>query len=312
MKKVILLVVVAAVTMMFQVGCSEKSSALKKDEIVNWKQKLLEIRAKTDAEFKNDTLSPMAGIARLNLKTGKDAFLVPGDNGVEVADKGENAVLMFSSTDGKWAWNRLKENVIVELNGKPVDGAVVEDEMQFHLGRYTLQAYKARDYLVLLVFDRERPELKAFQHLRYFDPNPDLVLTAKVERIEKPDKITMLTSRNLEKTYYRYAILHFNVNGEPCRLTAYKMNLKGKYDDELFIPFRDGTSGRESYGAGRFLELKETPGATMRLDFNLAFNPLCNYSPAYNCPIPPAENTLNVPIRAGEKAYPHEKKDKAK
>ncbi len=305
MRKVILIVGVAVV--MLQMGCTKGNSALKSDEIVNWKQNLLETRAKTDTEFKNDIVSPMAGIARLNIDPEKPAFLLPEDNGVDVSDKSEGAVLMVSGSDGNWTWKALKDGVFSELDGKPVSEPRITGGMLFKLGRYTLQAYPAKSKLILLVFDSMRPELDHFQHLRYFEPNPDLVLNVRVERIQHPDKITMLTSRNLEKTYYRYAILHFKTDGEPCQLTAYKMNLKGKYDHELFIPFRDATSGKESYGAGRFLELKETPGDTMRLDFNLAFNPLCNYSPAYNCPIPPAENTLSVPIRAGEMAYPHEK-----
>ncbi|HNR37719.1 MAG TPA: DUF1684 domain-containing protein, partial [Acidobacteriota bacterium] len=64
-------------------------------------------------------------------------------------------------------------------------------------------------------------------------------------------------------------------------------------------------TGAETYPAGRFLDLDEPAGETVVLDFNRAYNPLCNYSPAYNCPIPPAENRLPVAIRAGELTYPH-------
>lgn len=294
------------------VGCAQSNSALKSDEIANWRQRLLELRVRMDHEFKNDVVSPMAGIARLNIESEKPAFLVPEDNGVDVSDKSEGAVLEVSGTDGNWTWKALREDVSCELNGKSVSESGITGGMMFKLARYTLQAYPAGNKVILLVFDSKRLELRHFKHLKYFEPSPELVLNARVERIENPDKVIMLTGRNLEKTYYRYAILHFKVNGEDCRLTAYKMNLKGLYDDMFFIPFRDATSGKESYGAGRYLELKETPGETMRLDLNLAFNPLCNYSPAYNCPIPPAENTLNVPIHAGEKAYPHQKKGEAK
>lgn len=306
MKK-LLVVLVTVVAALLVVACTKSGGALKKNEISAWKANLLKMREKTNVDFKNDPVSPMAGIGRLNVPADVIRYLVQGDNSVNVSDKAADAVLMVSSAKGNWIWKALKEGLSVGLNGKPANSDAIEDGMQFHFGSYTLQAYTAKDHLILIVFDSKRPELLRFQHLRYFAPNSDLVLNAKVERIQHPDRITMLTSRNLEKAYYRYAVLHFKVNGEDCQLTAYKMNLKGKYDDELFIPFRDATSGKESYGAGRFLELKETPGDTMRLDFNLAFNPLCNYSPAYNCPIPPAENTLTVPIRAGEMAYPHEK-----
>ena len=87
-------------------------------------------------------------------------------------------------------------------------------------------------------------------------------------------------------------------------MTAFKYALSGEGSDGLFIPFKDATSGRETYGAGRFLEIHEPDEERFTLDFNRCFNPLCNYSPAYNCPIPPRENHLEIAIEAGEKTYP--------
>ena len=115
----------------------------------------------------------------------------------------------------------------------------------------------------------------------------------------------MLTSRNLKKTFYRYARLVFEVDGEDQELTAYKSTLTGEGSESLFVPFRDATTSRETYGAGRFMDLDEPESEEFVLDFNRAYNPLCNYSPAYNCAIPPRENHLQVAIRAGEKTYPH-------
>lgn len=73
------------------------------------------------------------------------------------------------------------------------------------------------------------------------------------------------------------------------------------------LPFQDATSGHESYGAARFLDLEEPAAGetTLTLDFNEAYNPLCNYSPAWNCPLPPPENHLAPAVRAGERAYAH-------
>jgi uncharacterized protein (DUF1684 family) len=76
---------------------------------------------------------------------------------------------------------------------------------------------------------------------------------------------------------------------------------------QLFIPFRDATSGRETYGAGRYLDLdpawNRTAGGKWILDFNRAYNPWCAYTEAYTCPVVPKENWLSVPVRAGEKDY---------
>ncbi|MCP5045914.1 MAG: DUF1684 domain-containing protein, partial [bacterium] len=85
----------------------------------------------------------------------------------------------------------------------------------------------------------------------------------------------------------------------------YKSSLTGKYSDTLFIPYNDKSNGSGSYDAGRYLDIPEPKGAQMVLDFNFSYNPLCNYSDAYNCPIPPRENNLEVAINAGEKTYPH-------
>jgi uncharacterized protein (DUF1684 family) len=115
----------------------------------------------------------------------------------------------------------------------------------------------------------------------------------------------MLTNRGLKKAFYRYARIRFELDGEEQELSAFKSKLTGEGSEGLFIPFRDSTSGRETYGAGRFLDLDEPPDEHFVLDFNRAYNPLCNYSPAFNCPIPPRENRLEAAIRAGELTYPH-------
>ena len=73
---------------------------------------------------------------------------------------------------------------------------------------------------------------------------------------------------------------------------------------KLFVPFRDATSGKESYGAARYLDLEDEPSGEYVLDFNLAYNPYCAYSDDYVCPFPPKENWLTAPVRAGEKAFP--------
>ena len=73
---------------------------------------------------------------------------------------------------------------------------------------------------------------------------------------------------------------------------------------KLFLAFADETSANETYGAGRYLDLKKVPAATsIELDFNLAYNPYCAYNDSYSCPFPPAENILRIAIRAGEKKY---------
>ena len=90
----------------------------------------------------------------------------------------------------------------------------------------------------------------------------------------------------------------FEVDAERAELTIFK-DLDG---DELFLPFADATSGKETYPSGRYLEVHELPDGRVVADFNYAYNPYCAYNEQWTCPIPPAENRLPVAIRAGERS----------
>ncbi len=145
-----------------------------------------------------------------------------------------------------------------------------------------------------------------FVSLAYFPPDPAFRVTAEVVPFADPDVVQMATSSGELRPQARYAELRFQIDGQRLRLYGFT-NPFEQHNHELFVPFRDGTSGRESYGAGRYLEVAlhhHDDGAhTAILDFNLAYNPYCAYNPDYSCPIPPAENTLPIAITAGERAY---------
>ena len=88
------------------------------------------------------------------------------------------------------------------------------------------------------------------------------------------------------------------------RLLVYRMLDEPKGED-LFLAFSDPTNGRDTYGGGRYVDLIPESDGTYVLDFNLAYNPYCAYNPTYSCPLPPPENHLPFPVRAGEKAFAH-------
>lgn len=122
----------------------------------------------------------------------------------------------------------------------------------------------------------------------------NLELTADRTRIEVPTSIGKV--RQLE----RIGSLKFTLKGQALRLTAFR-DLESSDANRLFVPFSDLTSGAETYPAGRYMELDPTPTGIYVVDFNIAYHPYCYYSPEYDCPYPPKENRLNVPIRAGER-----------
>src|SRR5918992_587191 len=149
-----------------------------------------------------------------------------------------------------------------------------------------------------------RPEQRAsFEGLEYFPEDPQLVVRARLitDGIDRDERIVMPTTTGQEQVYRRAGTIEFDVEGPRARPALFSS------DDmhELFLPFRDATSGKESYGAGRYLEV-EPPDAHGRVvvDLNYAYNPYCAYNPDWSCPIPPGENWLAVPIRAGEKTLP--------
>jgi uncharacterized protein (DUF1684 family) len=110
--------------------------------------------------------------------------------------------------------------------------------------------------------------------------------------------VEMQTNTGDLRQYQKYGTFRFHVNGDEAELTVYTTG-----DDDYFVPFSDTTSGKETYGAGRYLEIHPLAGDRFLVDFNLAYNPWCAYSPHYSCPITPAENRLDVPIEAGEKTF---------
>lgn len=119
------------------------------------------------------------------------------------------------------------------------------------------------------------------------------------ERIDPPVVIVLPTSQNEPRRYAKVGTLRFTVAGTPLTLSAFAGEDEGL--SRLFVPFGDTTNRVETYGGGRYLELERTPTGLYDLDFNRATNPYCVYDPRYDCPIPPPENRLAIPIRAGER-----------
>ena len=137
-----------------------------------------------------------------------------------------------------------------------------------------------------------------FRGLAYFDEDAQLVIHASIDREVDPEEVLMGTSSGEEQAYHRYGLVRFRVDDQPAQLILYSSD----DSEELFVPFRDATSGHETYGAGRYLEV-EAHGDHVTIDFNYAYNPNCAYDSAWSCPLPPTENWLKVPIRAGEKVF---------
>jgi uncharacterized protein (DUF1684 family) len=150
----------------------------------------------------------------------------------------------------------------------------------------------------------------SFDGLAYYEPNAALSFELKPEPFADQTHIKMQTSKGEVRSYLRWGRVKFQVEGQDAALTLYMT----PGEPAFFVPFKDATSGSETYGAGRYVEVERLPNGNLLLDFNAAYNPYCAYSSpqslrvgsedetnVWSCPLPPSENHLTVPIRAGEK-----------
>jgi len=136
--------------------------------------------------------------------------------------------------------------------------------------------------------------------LAYFPIDENYAVAATLEPSAERTRIQVPTSIGKTRDIERVGTLKFTLKGQQLRLTAF-LEVEDPRANRLFVPFSDLTSGAETYPAGRYMELDPTPTGIYLVDFNIAYHPYCYYSPEYDCPFPPKENRLEVPIRAGEK-----------
>lgn len=150
--------------------------------------------------------------------------------------------------------------------------------------------------------------LTSFKALPFFRINPDYRVTAHFTRIKDAEFFELPTSSGKTKKYREYGKLTFELKGHTYSLTVYQSEALmkiPKYKDFLFLPFRDATNEKTTYGGGRYLDLRIPKGNTVVIDFNKAYNPYCAYNAFdYNCPIVPLENKLPIKIKAGVKYKP--------
>lgn len=144
----------------------------------------------------------------------------------------------------------------------------------------------------------------SFTGLKYFAPDLKFRLQANLTPISKREVVTLTTNTGDGQSYLKYAWADFDLDNLHHRLLILESLEPGPEKGNLFLPFADQTSANETYGAGRYLDIKKIPGAnTILLDFNNAYNPYCAYSEKFICPFPPKENILIATLRAGEKTY---------
>ena len=143
---------------------------------------------------------------------------------------------------------------------------------------------------------------KRFKGLVYYPIDLRYAMVGTIERYPsepKPIYINLPTSKGKERKYVKYGKFRFKWESKEYVLQIYRPLGGG----ELFLPFKDKTSGKETYSEGRYLYIEPMPGGKVLIDFNRAHNPFCQFNEKYICPFEPKENSLDTPIHAGEKRF---------
>nr|WP_321222362.1 DUF1684 domain-containing protein [uncultured Psychroserpens sp.] len=149
-------------------------------------------------------------------------------------------------------------------------------------------------------------DLKNFKGLDFFKLDTTFVVQASLKRTPESKWFKMQTTTSRVSNERIYGILTFKLQGETFKLNIYQgkdlMNEDG-FEDYLFLPFLDNTNGNETYGGGRYIDMRIPQGDTIEIDFNKAYNPYCAYNEKYSCPIVPRENYIDLEVRAGVKKF---------
>ena len=183
--------------------------------------------------------------------------------------------------------------------------ATPEDQQQYITRLLTFRAEKDSFLKVSKKSPLKRADRRAFRTLNYYEINPNFIVGARLRKNENPPQISIATTTGTNRQAIKYGTLEFLLAGLSHRLTVYKFVGQRPQQEKnyLFVAFTDSTSGRETYGGGRYLDLEENKTGEYLLDFNLVYNPYCAYNESYSCPIPPRENRLSVAVTAGEKVF---------
>jgi Zn-dependent M28 family amino/carboxypeptidase/uncharacterized protein (DUF1684 family) len=197
----------------------------------------------------------------------------------------------------------------VTLKGKAVTAPIdlksddeSSDYEELTIGDLAFWLHESGDRRAIRMRDPEGDIATSFAGYHWFPIDEHFRVTGKFIRDAAPHEVKVPSLAGDLETYTTEGVVEFTINGETVRLRPMTTR-----PNRFFFIFRDGTSGKETYAAARFLYADLQPDGTTVLDFNEAYNPPCSFNPYTTCPFPPKENRLTVRIPVGEKAYagPH-------
>ncbi len=271
--------------------------------------------------FRDDSWSPLRAFARHDFARGEGAVAVLGsaeDADVRLEDPSvakRQLRMTVLSPDPPGGDHRFRVEALgvegeIRVGGEPLGRPgsaaaerIVPEETRIETGPFALRPYVQDETGILILFDSRRTAGGRFEPPRYFPIDPSFRIRAPLVRLEKPEPRTFATSLGRSKGYLHVGYFVLPLRKPPVRVHVYQPTFVARPGEALSILFTDGTTAKETYGAGRYLDLDPPEDGLYTVDFNRAYNPFCAYTRVYNCPIPPQENRLPVAVRAGEKTY---------
>jgi uncharacterized protein (DUF1684 family) len=238
------------------------------------------------------------------LEPGENRFGSAVDGAVVLPDPGvaDIAGLLILGPDGT-VIIFAEEGAGVEINGEPITETPLKTDATgkpdiVTAGRIQFYVIDREGRLGARVKDPEAPSRLAFDGIQHFPIDSTYRIEARLEPYEAPREVAIPTVLGEDSMRIAPGILRFAINGTEHTLEPY---LSGPENEQYFLIFRDGTSAVTTYGAGRYLYAAASgEDGTTVLDFNLAYNPPCAFTPFATCPLPPPQNWLQASIEAGE------------
>ncbi len=264
-------------------------------------QAILRDRADTEQWLKSGETSYLATVQRVDfgsrrtLTVGRDP-----DNDVRIDDPGVSPHHLSVSVSGDSFQVRAVDVGTVFFARKEMMTSATLAPGSVGIGRFMLRLSHQR-FPAIIVFDPKSPNFARYKGLQWFPPDLSCRYLLPLTPNPKPDTTLILSTRGNRRRAVRVGWFDFMVGRTRCRLEATRLLEPGVGENDISVFFRDATTGKETYATGRYVDPVRLPDGRYLLDFNLCYNPACAVSEHYNCPIPPKENVLKVPIRAGEK-----------
>ncbi|HUB07847.1 MAG TPA: DUF1684 domain-containing protein [Myxococcales bacterium] len=257
------------------------------------------------AEQERSLTSPESPLARLPARG-----LSPGHNrlgsGPQDDLRFDSPGVPASAADFVWAGGMVRLEPwmpMLLVDGQPAVSGPLRWGAHVSLGPLLLVLQGGPRAPSLAVFDASLPDVVHYQGLKYLPTDWAYRVPATFTPADAGRTLTVETSTGGEKTLPLKGTLHFELHGKQLSLDGFGL---GEHPNDYFVIFKDRTNGKETYGSGRFVWVPGAVDGKTTIDFNLAWNPLCAYSHAFNCPLAPPENRLPVAIPVGEATFPHQ------